>query len=271
MLKGVSSHGIQWFPEFVNSSNIKTLKSWGSNVFRIALYTDEGGYLTNKNLKNKVYEMADLIINNDMYVIIDWHILHDNNPLTNLESSKEFFKEVSTKYKDTPNVIYEICNEPNGNTTWDDVYTYANEVIKVIRENSKKSIIIVGTPTWSQDIDKASLKPIPDNLVMYSLHFYSGTHKADLRNRLKSVIKKIPVFVSEFGVTDASGNGNINLEEAKIWLDLLEENNISWINWSLTNKNEDSAFLKQNAGYIDLTDEYLSISGKFIKERLLNS
>ena len=268
LLKGMSSHGIQWFPEFVNDNNIKLLKDWGANVFRIAMYTDEGGYLSNSDLKYKVYEMVDLVISNDMYVIIDWHILHDNNPLYNLESSKQFFAEVSKKYKDTPNVIYEICNEPNGNTTWNDVYSYANEIIKVIRENSKNSIIIVGTPTWSQDIDKVIDQPIDDPLVMYALHFYAGTHKEDLRNRLKNVVGKIPIFVSEFGVTDASGYGNIDLNEARIWLDFLEENNISWINWSLSNKAEGASFLNPNASY-EIKDEYLSTSGKFIKEMLL--
>lgn len=270
MLRGVSSHGIQWFSEFVNDYNIKTLKKWGANVFRIAMYTDEGGYLSNHDLKNKVYDMADMVISNDMYVIIDWHILHDNNPLYNLESAKEFFREVSNKYKDVPNVIYEICNEPNGNTTWDDVYNYANEVISVIRENSKNSIIIVGTPTWSQDIDKASEKPLTDNLVMYALHFYSGTHKDDLRNRLKSVLNKIPIFVSEFGVTDASGYGNIDLEEARTWINYLEENNISWINWSLTNKDEGASFLISNSSN-NISEDYLSTSGQFIKEMLQNS
>lgn len=269
LLKGLSSHGIQWFPEFVNDKNIKSLKNWGANVFRIAMYTDEGGYLSNSNIKNKLYQMTDLVISNDMYVIIDWHILHDNNPLYNLEAAKSFFREVSSKYKDIPNVIYEICNEPNGNTTWDDIYNYATEIIKIIRENSKNSIIIVGTPTWSQDIDKAASKPLNDKLVMYALHFYSGTHKENLRNRLKNVVDKIPVFVSEFGVTDASGYGNIDLNEARIWLNLLKENNISWINWSLANKDEGASFLLPNSPD-EFSEENLSISGKFIKEMLMN-
>lgn len=267
MLRGMSSHGIQWFPEFINDYNIKKLKEWGANVIRIAMYTDEGGYLSNKDLKKKLYEMVDLVISNDMYVVIDWHILHDNNPLTNLESAKEFFEEASNKYKDVPNVIYEICNEPNGNTTWDDIYSYANEVINVIRNNSRNSIIIVGTPNWSQDVDKAALKPLSDELVMYALHFYAGTHREDLRNRLKSVLNKIPVFVSEFGITDASGYGNIDLAEGEKWINLLEECNISWINWSLTNKDEGASFLIPNSSN-NISEEDLSVSGKFIKERL---
>ena len=44
-LKGISSHGLQWFNYLITDTNIKTIKSWGSNVFRLAMYTKEGGYI----------------------------------------------------------------------------------------------------------------------------------------------------------------------------------------------------------------------------------
>ena len=244
--------------------NISKLKDdFNINVFRIAMYTDEGGYISNKSIKNKVEEIVEYAKELDLYVIIDWHILHDNNPNTHKEEAKEFFKEMSAKYKDIPNVIYEICNEPNGSTTWDDVYNYADEIIPVIRENSE-NIIIVGTPTWSQDVDKAADKPLNYKNITYALHFYSGTHKEELRKKCDYARNKgISIFVSEFGVSDASGNGGVYLDEAKVWLDYLKENNISFINWSLANKDESSALLKPNTNTID--DNNLSESGKFIK------
>ena len=154
-LKGMSTHGIQWYGDFANYSMIQSLRDeWNSNLFRVAMYTDEGGYIQNRDLKNKLIEIVDNVIKLDMYVIIDWHILSDNNPMMHKEEAKEFFNEISNKYKDVPNVIYEICNEPNGNVTWENIKPYAEEIISVIRNNSKKSIIVVGTPTWSQDVDK---------------------------------------------------------------------------------------------------------------------
>ena len=151
-LKGISSHGLQWFNYLVTDSNIKELKSWGSNVFRLAMYTKEGGYIDNKNIYEDLIKDIDLVINNDMYVIVDWHILSDNNPNQNKEEAKVFFKKITEKYKNTPNIIYEICNEPNGGTSWNDIKSYADEIVPIIRENSN-NIIIVGTPTWSQDVD----------------------------------------------------------------------------------------------------------------------
>lgn len=267
-LKGMSTHGIQWYGKYANEEIIKKLRDeWGSNLFRVAMYTNENGYIQNRSLENEIIKIVDIAIKLDMYVIIDWHILSDNDPLIYKNESKDFFSKMSKKYKDYPNVIYEICNEPNGNVTWNEnVKPYAEEVISVIRENSKNSIIIVGTPTWSQDVDKAAQNPINDKNVMYALHFYSGTHTDYLRQRAKSVLNKIPIFVSEWGVSDASGNGGVYLEEAKKWTDFMKENNISWANWSLSDKNESSALLVNGSPINSLDDNNLSESGKFIKK-----
>lgn len=271
-LKGMSSHGIQWYSNFVNEEIINQLKTkWNSNLFRIAMYTEEGGYIQNKELKTKVENIVDTIIKLDMYVIIDWHILSDNDPLIHKEEAKEFFREMSSKYKDYPNVIYEICNEPNGNISWqNNIKPYAEEVISVIRENTKKSIIIVGTGTWSQDVDKAANNPINDENVMYALHFYSGTHTEWLRERAKSVLDKIPIFVSEWGTSDASGSGGVYIDESKKWITFMKENNISWANWSLCDKNESSALLLPGAKANSISDEYLSESGKIVKDAMKN-
>lgn len=268
-LRGMSTHGIQWYGEFANFSMIQSLRDeWNSNVFRVAMYTLEGGYIQNRDLKNKLIEIIDNVIKLDMYVIIDWHILSDGNPNIHKNEAKEFFNEISKKYKDIPNVIYEICNEPNGNVTWEnDIKPYAEEIINVIRNNSKNSIIIVGTSTWSQDVDKVD--KINDKNTMYSFHFYSGTHKDELRNRVKNVINNIPIFVTEWGTSDASGNNGVYLDEAQKWIDFMNENNISWINWSLSDKNESSALLLPNSDKFKISDDSLSESGKFVKKVML--
>ena len=273
-LKGISSHGLQWYSEFINEENIKILKDeWNSNLFRIAMYTDEGGYLSNKDIYNTLIEKVDMIIKNDMYVIIDWHILHDNNPMSHKEEAKEFFNKVSSKYKDVPNVIYEICNEPNSGVTWNnDIKPYADEIVKAIRNNSKDSIIIVGTGTWSQDILDPINNRINDKNVMYALHFYAGTHKEWLRDRLKQALnQRLPIFVSEWGTPTADGNGSVDLEESRKWTDFMKENNISWTNWSLCDKNESSALLKPGTSANGFTDNDLTESGKFIRDIIKNS
>ena len=266
VLKGISSHGLQWFNYLITDENIKTLKSWNTNVFRLAIYTKEGGYIDNRNVYDDLIKDIDLVISNDMYVIVDWHILSDNNPNNYKSEAIDFFDKISSKYKNTPNIIYEICNEPNGGTSWNDVKSYAEDVIKTIRKNSN-NIIIVGTPTWSQDVDSVINNKIDDKNTMYALHFYSGTHKDDLRNKAKRALdNNVPIFVSEFGVSDASGNGGVYLDEANKWMEFIKNNNLSFVNWSLADKNESSALLNPNNKVV--SDDSLSESGKYIKNVL---
>ncbi len=258
-LRGVSSHGIEWFFDVINHKNLESLKNdWNTNVFRIAMYTDSNsqGYIFNpqENL-DKVFNIIDTAIDIDMYVIVDWHILNDNNPQTHKEEAKVFFNEVSKKYADKPNVLYEICNEPNGNNvTWDrDIKPYAEEIIPIIRNNSENSLVLVGTPDWSKKLDKAADNPLDFKNVVYTCHFYSGTHGKELRDTIDYCINKdIPVFVSECGLTDASGNGAVYFDKFNEWIEYLNTNSISWVYWSFCNKDESSAILLPS--YVSVSD-----------------
>ncbi len=269
-LKGLSSHGIQWYSDMINYSTLKQLRDdWGVNVFRISLYTLENGYIYKPELKEKVTNFVDILIELNMYTIIDWHILSDGNPNIYKTQSKEFFDEISKKYKNSPNVIYEICNEPNGNVTWDnDIKPYAEEIIPIIRKNNSKSLIIVGTPNWSQDVDIAADNPLQFPNITYALHFYAGAHEEDLRKKVDYALSKnISIFASEWGVSDLQGDGKIYIDESNKWINYLKEKNISWVNWSFSTKEESSAILLNN--YNTSTDpninNYLTPSGIYIK------
>lgn len=270
VLRGVSTHGLAWYPDYVNYYSFKTMKEeWNINIVRLAMYTDEsGGYCVTDDagrdkLKQLISDGVEYATKLDMYIIIDWHVLSDSNPNTHKEEAKKFFDEMSEKYSSYSNVIYEICNEPNGSTTWQDVKEYANEVIPVIRNNDKNAVIIVGTPTWSQDVDRVVADPLEgyDN-IMYALHFYAATHKDDLRSKMENAINAgLPVFVSEYGICDASGNGQIDEASANEWLKLMDTYNVSSCIWNLSNKNESSALFNvgctktSNWSQDDLSDE----------------
>lgn len=251
-LRGLSSHGIQWFSEVLTYDNLKQLKDeWKINVFRYAMYTDSSanGYIAHpEESKQELYKLVDLAKELDMYIIIDWHILSDYNPQQYQTQAHDFFDEVSEKYKDTPNVIYEICNEPNGNANWNDnIKPYANDIIGVIRKNCPKSLIIVGTPMWCTYINNAVESPLNYNNIVYSCHFYAGTHGVNLRKDIENCIQNdIPIFISECGITDATGNGKLYKNSFKEWIDFLNEKNISWIFWSFSNKDESSSILQTN-------------------------
>ena len=277
-LKGISTHGIAWFPQYINKDTFKTFKEdWNMNVIRLSMYTEDyGGYCSSDNnqkeyLKSLIYKGIDAAKELNMYVIVDWHILNDKNPLIHVDEAIKFFNEVSSKYGNDPHILYEICNEPNGDTSWEDIKSYSNKVIPVIRNNAPDSIIIVGTPNWSQDVDIASESPIEnyDNL-MYSLHFYADTHKDDLRNKMNKAIENgLPIFVTEYGLCDASGNGSINIPESNKWINALNKNNISYVAWNLSNKDESSAILSHlTEETVNFSSSDLSASGEWIKYML---
>lgn len=273
-LRGLSSHGLQWYSDLITTENLQYLKeNFNINVFRIAMYTAENGYINNKEtIKQKAIEITDMAISLDLYVIIDWHILSDGNPNMYKDEAKEFFDEFSNKYKNVPNVIYEICNEPNGqNVTWDnDVKPYAEEIIPVIRNNSPKSLVIVGTPNWCRDLDKVINNTLDFDNVLYSCHFYAGSHLKEIKEKLQIAFdNKLPVFVSEWGTTNYTGDGNPYENESTELINILNENNISWVNWSFCNKNEGSAILMPSYNLNSNIDEYLSESGKIVKSLLL--
>ena len=268
-LYGMSTHGIAWFPQYINYDSFRTLRDdWNTNCIRLAMYTAEyGGYCAGgdkEQLKQLVRDGVSYATELGMYVIVDWHILSDCDPNQNKDEAIAFFREMSEAFADNDNVLYEICNEPNSGTSWDSIKSYAEEVIPVIREQKPDAVILVGTPTWSQEIDKAAASPLTFDNVMYTLHFYAGTHKDDLRNRLETCAQNnLPVFVSEFGMCDASGNGANDFDSTTKWLDLLNKYQISFCCWNLANKDESSS---ASTTLSDWTDEDFNESGRWIRE-----
>lgn len=252
VIKGVSTHGLSWYPQYVGKATFKSLKKEGVNTIRMALYTEEyNGYCNSgkenqKKLEQLIDDGVKAATELGMYVIIDWHILSDGNPLTHKKEAKVFFKKIAKKYSSYTNVLYEICNEPNGSGgSWQNIKKYAKTIIKTIRSVNKKAIIIVGTPTWSQDVDVAAASPLEGDNIAYAFHFYASTHKDDLRNKLEGAVKSgLPVIVSEFGLSEASGNGNVDLKEANKWNKLMNRYKLGRVGWSLSNKDESSALLK---------------------------
>lgn len=280
-LRGVSTHGINWdvgYP-YISKAAFKTLRdTYGVNCIRLSMYTtDYFGYCNKSGawesqakvqttLKKRIDTGVKAASDLGMYVIIDWHVLNDHNPNKYKKQAVAFFKDMAKKYAKRSNVIYEICNEPNGDTSWSQIKSYANSVIPAIRTYDKDAIVICGTPNWSQDVDVASKSPLKHKNVLYAVHFYANTHKDAYRNKVKTARKNgLPIFASEFSITDASGNGALNKTQGTKWLDMLDSYKISYCAWSLTNKAEASALLKSSttkrSGW---KASHLSSTGKWI-------
>ncbi|WP_174887690.1 carbohydrate-binding domain-containing protein [Cohnella herbarum] len=306
-LRGMSTHGLQWFPQIVNDNAFAALaEDWESNVIRLAMYVGENGYAsTPAVIKQRVIDGIEFAIKNDMYVIVDWHVHAPGDPNAEVYAgAMDFFSEISDLYPNNKHILYELANEPSSNEPgvtndaagWATVKSYAEPIVKMLRGKGNDNIIIVGSPNWSQRPDLAADNPImdlnkgvADANTMYTVHFYTGTHAAadkssDRTNVMSNARYALEhgeaLFATEWGTSEASGNNGPFLQEADVWLDFLNENNISWVNWSLTNKNETSgAFTPFELGKTEATNldpgidrkwdvSELSISGEYVRARI---
>ncbi|PKB17827.1 glycoside hydrolase family 5 protein [Flavobacterium sp. 5] len=246
-LRGVSFGWHSMWPRFYNEKAVAWLKKdFDCTIVRAAMGVEIGEHAYKKEpefSKEKIESVIKGAIKSDIYVIVDWH---SHN--INLNEAKNYFDEISKKYGKYPNVIYEVFNEPDYET-WPEVKAYAEEVIKIIRANDPDNIILVGCPKWDQDVNLPAADPIKGyNNLMYTMHFYAGTHGKELRDRTDEAIKNgLPIFVSESAGMEASGDGPMNYGVWQEYIDWLEQRKISWITWSISDKDETCSMLKKSA------------------------
>lgn len=281
-LVGLSTHGLQWFNRYVNYDSFDAIHNeFGINVIRLALYTAENGYCdsteSNKEfLYNKVVEGIKYATELDMYVIVDWHMVgaddvNDKNPLYYRNEAIEFFSRITKEFKDYDNILYEIMNEPNGSTTWAQCKAYANLVIPKIRENDEDAIILVGNPKWTADLNSVMASPLEGYTnIMYTYHFYANGHYSfeEVKNAYE---KGFPVFISEHGGMESSGDGPIDYESIKNWYRILDTYNISYVAWNISNSNGSaSILLPSNTSLTDFSDSGLKEWGIWYKAWVRN-
>lgn len=242
-LRGVSFGWHNWWHRFFNEAAVtKMAKEWKASVVRcsIGLDLDDNCYDKNPELAYATVDsMVNAAVKNGIYIIVDFHSHKNNLPL-----AKEFFGVVSKKYGNIPNIIYEIWNEPL-EVEWAETKAYSEELIPVIRANAPDAIVIVPTPRWDQEVDKAADDPITKfgNLV-YSLHHYSATHKEYLLDKVRYAVGKgLPLFISESGGMLHTGDGILDMDSWETWLDFARENSISWVAWSISDKKETCSML----------------------------
>ena len=266
VLRGMSLGWHNLWPRFYNAGAVHTLvNDWHCTVVRAAMGIElnDRGYLKAPAFSTeKVRAVVDAAIREGIYVIIDWH---DHN--IHQEQAIKFFGEMARLYGSYPNVIYEIYNEPD-HETWPEVKAYSEAVIKTIRAVDPDNIILVGSPQWDQSIHLPAADPIMNvSNIMYTVHFYAATHKQWLRDRTDEAIKKgIPVFISESAGMEASGNGPLDVAEWDRWIAWMEDRKLSWITWSVSDKDETCSVLLPSAGSEGgWSDSDLKESGKRIK------
>jgi endoglucanase len=269
-LRGMSLFWSQWIGKYYNPDVVTWLRDdWRCTLVRAAMAVEHGGYLQNPAWeKQKVIAVVDAAVAAGVYVLIDWH---DHSAHQHLDRAREFFADMARRYAGSPNVIYEPFNEPLQNHSWSkDVKPYHEAVIRAIRRHAPDSLVVCGTPAWSQRVDEASKDPLGFDNIAYALHFYAATHRQWLRDTARRALDNgAALMVTEFGTTEASGNGTIDYEETRKWWQFLDANRISWCNWSVADKAEASAALRPGASERGRwPDAVLSDSGRFVREEL---
>jgi len=309
-LKGIGSMGLQWYPWTKGVTLKKLVNDWNIKITRAAMYIEEGGYKSQPDtMKQRVKDIVDDAIEEGIYVLIDWHILSDGNPKTNYSLAVDFFTEMSQTYGGYPNVLFDICNEPNGvDGTWQNIKDYATGwdgntgILNIIQDNDpddKDNIIVVGTPNWSQWVDKAELDPIVGyNNIMFAFHFYASSQYHDFYDSIEwegypalglpegndgisriaeEVLSRgnIALFVTEWGTCEETGNGNIDQADCDLYMGWMQSRNLSWVNWSLCTKNESASALNGDTDSSDKIGTWddstnLTTSGTYVKYNIMN-
>nr|UNG40273.1 glycoside hydrolase family 5 subfamily 2 [Acanthocinus aedilis] len=265
-LKGMSLFWSVWMPQYWDAATVTAVHSaCHSNIVRAAMAVEYEGYLTDPDTQLAMVEtVIESAIKNDIYVIADWHDWHGED---HLEEAKGFFEYISSKYGGYPNLIYETYNEPL-DISWSDVVKpYHEEIIQVIRANDPDNLIILGSPHYDQELDQVLADPIEGQTnIMYSLHFYSVDTKQWLRDRIQNVMDNgIPIFVTEYGTCAGTGNGTVDAAETALWWEWLDQNQMSYVNWAVSDKDESASILVSGTPTDKICqDAYLTESGKLV-------
>ncbi|MFE9860691.1 cellulase family glycosylhydrolase [Streptomyces sp. NPDC005780] len=277
-LRGMSTHGIQWFSQCYNNASLDALaNNWKADLLRIAMYVQEDGYETDPaGFTSRVNSLVDMAEARGMYALIDFHTLTPGDPNYNLDRAKTFFASVAARNAGKKNVIYEIANEPNG-VSWTAIKNYAEQVIPVIRAADPDAVVIVGTRGWSSlGVSDGSSEsevvnnPVNATNIMYAFHFYAASHKDSYRAAVSRASSQLPLFVTEFGTVSATGGGALDRSSTTAWLDLLDQLKIGYANWTYSDAPESSAALQP--GTCDGSDYsssgVLTESGTLLKSRI---
>jgi endoglucanase len=278
-LRGMSSHGIQWYGSCLTSASLNAVANdWGADVFRISMYVQEGGYETNPaGFTARVKQLVNEVTNRGMYALIDFHMLTPGNPLYNLNNAKTFFTEMASTFKSNNNIIYEICNEPNG-AGWADIKSYADQVIPVIRAIDGDAVILVGTRAWSSlgisegsNAQEIINNPVSFSNIMYTFHFYAKSHQDVYLNQLDWASDRLPIFVTEFGTQEASGDGPNDFTMSQRYMDLMQRKKISWTNWNFSDDFRSGAVWQTGTCSMgNWTTSRLKEAGTWIRNKMLN-
>jgi hypothetical protein len=251
------------------------------------------------NYRDTVSNAIDEATNAGLYIIIDLHWTAPNgfcplaqNPMADEDNSSNFWRQVATRFKDRANVAFEPFNEPYfswlapGETDWSvmrDGGTFTQYVtgdgarytspynwkalgmqaiVNLIRATGAKNVILIGAPSWSQDLSQwVRFKPHdPLDQIAAVWHAYPNSDKVgdpksaepklgiSAYNSVQSILDAgYPVVITEFGDHNAPGSvGSPFASKLLPWADKAGVSYLGWA-WDLW-QDHDNVLIKSRAG-----------------------
>lgn len=276
-LRGMSTHGTQWYSQCVTDGSLDTLANdWDADVLRISTYVQEGGYETDPaRFTALVNSYIDELTARGLYAIVDWHMLDPGDPHVNLQRAKTFFTAIAERNNGKNNIIYEVANEPNG-VSWQTIKSYHEQIVPVIRAKDPDAVILLGTRAWSSlgvsdgaNESEVVNNPVNASNVMYTFHFYAASHREEYLSALSRAADRIPVFITEFGTQDYAGEGPNDFAMSQRYLDLAASKKISWVNWNYSDDHRSGAvWTEGTCASGDFGAHRLKEAGAWIRDRI---
>ncbi|GAB3017222.1 glycoside hydrolase family 5 protein [Natronobiforma cellulositropha] len=155
------------------------------------------------------------------YIILDYHRHYPEGPDWDDpdldEEIRLFWEVVAPRYADQSHVIYEMYNEPTtpyagqewgvdvemeseeAEETWLEWRATAQPWVDLIREHAPHTLIIIGSPRWSQWTYWAPHHEFEGENLAYAAHIYTQEDMRPLGTYFGEPSEEVPVFMTEFG------------------------------------------------------------------------
>jgi endoglucanase len=203
-------------------------KTAGFDSVRIPVRWDkhmgtEYPYTIDSTWLDRVEQIVDWSLSRGFVTILNSH--HDDwikeNYSGNIERFEKLWEQVSDRFKDkSENLVFEICNEPFGNITDEEINDMNSRILEIIRVKNPIRYVIIGGGKWNDYNTLISSVDIPsDPYIIGTFHFYvpqsftqlsMGTWGSDEDKQVVKTIfdnvqnwslqNNVPVLLGEFAV-----------------------------------------------------------------------